>query len=567
MVKNIDQVKQFVTAGLLPENLPPVFSTGTLWEPFENLGQTYAVTGAMIGEYATYNASKRGGQRRIFGMPHPIFIRDQALFFLKHWNHIEGLISTSPGSVSKPEIGKNDLRIVGITPHADLPRKRLISFSRFQYCLVTDVARFYPSIYTHTIPWIINGKAEAKADGQSNSATVFGNKLDFLLRQTQSRQTIGMPVGPDTSKVISELIMSAVDKEFLRLSGRNKPVFVRHVDDIWIGGDTIEECEKHLHNVGSALRSYQLDINELKTKIVSTRDVIGDFWPFDLVNNFIKSFGWGSDLDPVVVMRQIIDIASKENDEGLLRFTLRKLDEARLWNANWDILEHFLAQCSVQFPHSFDYAARVVVWRIRTGREINRGLWQHVTKSILLRHASVGHDSEVVWALWVLKELKVRLAAKLTTPIIENCGTLPLAFLAHCASKKLAVDKNIKKKLWNAVDGNLCAGSFWPLTLEMVHLNMAHPDWAASIAQLPKSLRLLHDNKLSLIAWDAMPKVFVGDDDHYPEYAIEDYGSDYGEDTGDWEDDDDSDLDWAPGMTPEADLVALGLLPNSTPDK
>ena len=42
-----------------------------------------------------------------------------------------------------------------------------------------------------------------------------------------------------------------------------------------------------------------------------------------------------------------------------------------LWNNNWDILEHFLAQCAVQFPHSFDFVARVIAWRIRLGQSVD----------------------------------------------------------------------------------------------------------------------------------------------------------------------------------------------------
>jgi hypothetical protein len=35
--------------------------------------------------------------------------------------------------------------------------------------------------------------------------------FDYTVRQAQSRQTMGIPVGPDSSKIIAELVMSAVD--------------------------------------------------------------------------------------------------------------------------------------------------------------------------------------------------------------------------------------------------------------------------------------------------------------------------------------------------------------------
>jgi hypothetical protein len=39
-----------------------------------------------------------------------------------------------------------------------------------RYVLKTDVARFYHSIYTHSIPWVIHGKAAAKKKQRETTA-------------------------------------------------------------------------------------------------------------------------------------------------------------------------------------------------------------------------------------------------------------------------------------------------------------------------------------------------------------------------------------------------------------
>ena len=264
-----------VRKGLFPENLPPVYTAQNIWPAFGPSGTAYTVTTKTLGEPCVYNASKRGGQRRLFGIPHPAFIKDQGLFFEKHWTDIDALFQAACGSLSRPTVDPVGPRHVRITSHQELPRLRLASLSRFRFCLITDVARFYPSVYTHTLPWAINGKSASKTDRHSNSAAVFGNRLDFIIRQAQLGQTIGIPVGPDTSKLVAEIIMSAVDKRFLELSRKPVPDYVRHVDDYWIGGNTHEECEKHLQRLRLALKEYQLDINELKTRIISTKYVFG----------------------------------------------------------------------------------------------------------------------------------------------------------------------------------------------------------------------------------------------------------------------------------------------------
>jgi Reverse transcriptase (RNA-dependent DNA polymerase) len=301
---------------------------------------------------------------------------------------------------------------VRITPHSALPAARLKAFSRFKYCVVTDVSRFYPSIYTHSIPWAINGKSVAKTDFRYNSANVFGNRLDFLVRQAQSRQTMGIPVGPDVSRIVAEVLLCSVDVEFSKQPGSRRAVYLRHVDDYCIGGNSADDCEKSLNNLRSALRTVELDINEFKTRIVTTNKVLGESWPIELGRDLKLSFdpylrvvGY----DTVAVLGKIIDYSVSRNDDGIIRHTIRVADRSKYWETSWQVLEHFIAQCAVQFPHSFDYVARVIAWRIRRAKAYDAKLWAEVSRTVLLRASSLGRDSEVLWALWFLKEMNVQL--------------------------------------------------------------------------------------------------------------------------------------------------------------
>jgi hypothetical protein len=457
-----------VSKGLLPENIPPVFTAKRIWPTFDADATSYSVTRSVVGELCLYNASKRGGQRRVFGIPHPTFVRDQAVFFEKHWADLEVLFAASPGSASKPSVDIVGARHVRITPHRDLPKLRLKCLSRFRYCLVTDVSRFYPSVYTHSFPWALNGKAIAKSDTQSNSSAVFGNRLDFIIRQGQSKQTVGMPIGPDVSKIAAEILMAAVDRHFIALSGRTAPSYLRHVDDYWIGGNTYEECEKHLQNLRLALKEFELALSETKTRIVSAKLVFGETWPSEFekeIRECLAPFNRGS--DPIATFGKIIERASHDNDDGIIKHALRVIDDNKLWSRDWDVIEHFLAQCAVQFPHSFDYVARVISWRIRTKKEFDKRLWVEITRSTLLQSAQLGRDSECVWALWLLKELRQSITTTLSDAILKNCSALVLCFLAHFPKYKLTSDKNLYNRLRNVVEGNPHAGQYWPLTLEL----------------------------------------------------------------------------------------------------
>lgn len=536
-----------VTKGLLPENVPPVYTAANIWPVFGANGTAYTVTGKIVGAPCVYNASKRGGQRRLFSVPHPTFVKDQGIFFHRHWADIQRLFDTAPGSLSRPSVDAAGARHIRITSHRDLPRLRLQRLSRFRFCLVTDVSRFYPSVYTHAFPWAINGKAAAKADTQSNSSAVFGNRLDFIVRQAQSRQTIGMPIGPDASKIAAEILMAAVDKHFIALSGKLPPTYLRHVDDYWIGGNTHEECEKHLQNLRLALKEYELDINETKTRIISMKYVFGETWPSELENEIRECLGPGGKirgLDPMATFGKIVDRATRDNDDGIIKHALRVIDDRKLWSANWEVVEHFLAQCAVQFPHSFDYVARVIAWRIRTKQSYDKTLWVEIARLTALQNAKLGRDSESAWAIWLIKELNQKITIALSDSLLSNCGALVLCFLAHFPKHKLATDKRLYDRLRNVVEGDPFSGAFWPLTVELVHLDEADARW--SVGATPPGLRLLHEARISIIDWTARPRVFAesspdkDEDDDGPDYAIEDYGADY--DDGKEEDEDDSDV-------------------------
>jgi hypothetical protein len=186
----------------------------------------------------------------------------------------------------------------------------------------------------------------------------------------------------------------------------------------------------------------------------------------------------------------------------------------------------------------------------------------------------VGRDSEVLWAIWLLKELEEKLPRASTDLMLANCGPLVLCLLPHFSRHRLTSDRRIKNKLWDLVEGNPHAGEHWPITLEMTHLRMENVAWDAF--DTPEPLRILHDQRRTIVRWNALPKVFEDDGpepddgDGEPKYAIENYGDDYG-DYDDYDDEEDGDALGEPVGDPvDLDVTArfrkLGFPPFSPRD-
>lgn len=320
---------------------------------------------------------------------------------------------------------------------------------------------------------------------------------------------------------------------------RNRPTYHRHVDDYWIGAVSYDDAEWHLANLRSSLREFELDLNEHKTKILPVYKVLGDAWPHDIDRTLKRAFGAciNPELDPVAALSHVFDRATSDNDDGMIRHAIRVIDENGWWGRNWELLEKFLAQCAVQFSHSFDYVARVVAWRSRLQSSLDIKLWKSVVEKLIVQYSALGRDSETLWALWLMKELNLTVNKGVTEAVVRNNSPLVLGYLAHLFSSGRARDPTIGAALWGKVGGDPFSGEAWPLTLELVHLGIAKPGGAPP--QLGNILDAIFVEQRSLINYNALPKVFIDDEGNNlprPRFAIEAFTSDY-------DDDDDEEAD------------------------
>jgi hypothetical protein len=293
----------------------------------------------------------------------------------------------------------------------------------------TDISRYYHSIYTHSIPWALHSKPLAKKDRKTESTAIFGNRLDHICRQAKDGQTIGIPVGPDFSRYISEIIGKAIDAKFRKSFG-DQCVYVRHVDDIFIGADDHDEATRLLTGIQDAVQSYELDLNDRKTSIVATNLDLEDFWTVQIRREIVGFAGENPAAkgsmaanDFVYFLDEVIRTANTQNDDGVIKYALRRMDEYKLWSAYWSLVEPFLIRVIMNFPHCLDYVARIAAWRQRTAG-VNKNLWGTVVNKVLRRQSHFGNDSEVCWALWLAKEISSPVEQEVFETIIVKCGAI-----------------------------------------------------------------------------------------------------------------------------------------------
>lgn len=532
--------------GYLPENLPPTFTTETLGAYLVRKRNWYSQSRDSAVRAATYNASKRGMTRRVFSFVHPETAHDLAEFIATRETELTQFFQQTPFSLSAPRATPDGDRAVEIAAHSELEEARLSRLAQYRFVAKTDISRFYHSIYTHSIPWAFHGKSASKADRRANSANLFMNRLDLILRAGQDGQTIGIPVGPDASRYIAEVICTAIDLEFVSRGGAADCAVLRHVDDVWIGADSHAKAEAALWKYREAIRAFELDINETKTRIYSEGFRFSDSWPTDVASRI--EFALDSPSRRVserlrAALEHAFSLTSAASDDGILKYTLRYLDNSTLPASQWEVVEPFLKRAAVHYGHTVDYVARIIVWRHLTRRDLDTGAWGPILVDLLDRHGRLGNDGEVCWALYAALRLDVAIPFDIALEVVRNCGAMSIVALLSAAHAGL-VDRPIFDATKNVIVGEKASGPYWPVFLE----------WRSR--KWPEGADLVPDNALvdelaaqSISIFDAgrLPSVFRDlDEEDFADvhHAIEESSSYDGDGQEDEDEDDDLSVDF-----------------------
>lgn len=136
-----------------------------------------------------------------------------------------------------------------------------------------DVNKCFDSIYTHSLPWAVLGKPQTKFN-LSGSKQTFGGSFDALMQNLNHKETNGIVIGPEFSRIFSEIILQAVDVELLKrlseefnLTHKVDYEVFRYVDDFFVFYNEESTQLKVLEALQAVLKTKKLSINTSKIKL------------------------------------------------------------------------------------------------------------------------------------------------------------------------------------------------------------------------------------------------------------------------------------------------------------
>src|SRR5690625_4753375 len=213
-----------VDHGIFADRLPPCFISKGLSDkiPQDMIDLVYDDEKAnkkinkYRRNYIQYQSLRDVNIPRDIGIPHPEAYIAQALSIKRYWNEIlEHCNRPSPTFrrvyVRRLRSGAVfEMNYKGVERFESEENKILWEASAL-YIVKADIKACFPSVYTHSIPWALHGKQKAK--GNRRLGGLYGNLIDKCTQNTKGGQTNGVIIGPHTSNIISEIVLTSVDLE------------------------------------------------------------------------------------------------------------------------------------------------------------------------------------------------------------------------------------------------------------------------------------------------------------------------------------------------------------------
>ena len=371
-----------------------------------------------------YRLARFNNVTRLMHIPHPLSYAHLCKCISENWDKLKH-ICENKNSRLKPRKYDNPRKIMGEYQH--LEQISMMSYERFSntkhrldisrgkfYHVKADISLFYPSIYTHSIPWALVGRDEAKKN--TRNGRKWYNKFDKAQRDLKRSETQGIPIGPATSHLISEIILYKVDEAL-----RDEYDFTRYIDDYECYCNSREEAEKFIRVLEQELRQYLLNLN--------TRKILIQELPVGYQTPWVITLRSRLSSKQKLAPRDIIDFLDsavnlyKDYPEGnILKYTARTLANSK--DFSYESAEVFLEYLVALAVHTSSVLP--IVCQIAKEHDVGSDVEIYpVLEQAIKRQSSDG----MCWCLFYMGICNQELNEKFATKIVQTQDCMAMGML------------------------------------------------------------------------------------------------------------------------------------------
>ena len=148
---------------------------------------------------------------------------------------------------------------------------------KFKHLTKFDLQSCFDSIYTHTISWATAGGADKVKVLPGYHGSWVGDAFDNLMQSVNARETNGIVIGPEFSRIFAEIILQYIDQkveqELLNKKHPNESIHhkstyecYRYVDDYFLFYNDEKDRGLFMESLTKWLKEFKLHISPSKTE-------------------------------------------------------------------------------------------------------------------------------------------------------------------------------------------------------------------------------------------------------------------------------------------------------------
>ncbi len=491
--------QKMVAFGYLAKEIPSEFQTESLAKVLDKI-QFDSLTNKDKSIWAKpiqFTIPNGEGFRRLISIPSPLHQILLCKLISENWEQLQVFFGQSSISMTTPVVSAEEN--IAIESKINIKEKmniRMKYLHNKNYILQTDISRFYPTIYTHVIPWAYHTKDYIKKN--LNKKSLLGNKIDSRIQFMQDGQTFGIPIGPATSQVISEIVATAIDVDFKELIDSEVPGF-RYTDDIEYYFDTEELAKEALSKIHKVVNTYQLELNPIKTKIIKAPVAFEPEWKQYFSRYFFRKTMLGQRSDLNSYFSRAFSFKHSSQDKGVLQYALKKVRSEIILEENWDIFESLLLHSAFSDHSTLPVVLEIFELYIIKDYHINQERIKEFLEKLIKLNIHQENHFEVCWALVYSKRIEISLSKEVTN-LLLNAEDSITCILTMILSDKGLLEGNLNFNRYKRyLNKEELYGSNWLFAYEAFKQGWLRPYSNPDYVLEDSFFKILYQNDVSFL--------------------------------------------------------------------
>lgn len=409
----------FHTRNLTPAVAASVIHAGKPTQPYKGC------------DYTIFTLTRFNGGPRVCGIPHPYPYCVLTERIHSDWRRIEPQIQSNVSEIQARPHPDGRLFVMDYGDHRFKSKRYLDNQACAAFIAKADIASFYPSLYTHSVPWAIVGIDAAKANISNN---LWYNALDRDLRMCRRAETNGVSIGPGTSSLAAEIVLTQIDRALQR---RFK--YQRFIDDYTCYAKTRSEAANFLSLLEKELAKYSLYLNFAKTSITELPNSELPQWIDELrittvtadPNNFfeIKLF-----------ISRALDVASRFPDGSVLKYALHALCDCTFSHPNGEYVLRRVLGLAQGHPHLVPCLRKLLHYGTDRGGTFR---FKSELLAVLAAATRARRSDAMCWALQFCADTNTAIGAAAEDAVLYTYDTMSIIMLDRAGS--IRIRRNITR--------------------------------------------------------------------------------------------------------------------------